>query len=202
MRSRPAIFLDKDGTLVNDVPYNVDPARIHLCTGADNALARLSQVGYQFAVVSNQSGVARGFFDESALVAVEQRIRELLNSAGVALAGFYYCPHSIEGSVSVYAVDCDCRKPKPGLLQRAARELHLDLSRSWMIGDILDDIEAGHLAGCRSILLMNGGETLWDISGCRIPDHIAKGWDDAANWILLHTLDGMESYLQEEHAHV
>src|SRR5829696_5662353 len=155
MPSRPAIFLDKDGTLVQDVPYNVAPERVLLAPGADVALPRLARRGYQLVVISNQSGVARGYFDESALAGVERRIRELLDEIGVPLAGFYYCPHYAAGCVAEYSIDCDCRKPKPGLLLRAAMDLDLDLTASWMIGDILDDVEAGHAAGCRSILLLN-----------------------------------------------
>src|SRR3954470_4364570 len=117
-----AVFLDKDGTLIEDVPYNVDPARIRLMPGAAGGLRALDAAGYRLIVVSNQSGVARGYFEEAALAAVEARLRELLAEAGVPLAGFYYCPHHPEGSVAAYAVECSCRKPQPGLLVRAARE--------------------------------------------------------------------------------
>src|SRR5581483_10333629 len=115
----PAVFLDKDGTLVEDVPYNVDPDRIRLLPGTAAGLRRLHAAGYQLVVVSNQSGVARGYFPESALAAVEARLRELLTSAGVPLAGFYYCPHHPAGAVPAYTVACTCRKPLPGLVVRA-----------------------------------------------------------------------------------
>src|SRR5687767_4595107 len=143
---RPAVFLDKDGTLISDVPYNVDPALIELAPTADTALPLLADAGYALIVVSNQSGVARGYFPESDLVAVEVRLRELLAEVNVSLAGFYYCPHHPAGQVARYAGSCECRKPAPGLVLRAAAELGLDLSRSWLIGDILDDIEAGRRA--------------------------------------------------------
>jgi D-glycero-D-manno-heptose 1,7-bisphosphate phosphatase len=188
MQLRPAIFLDKDGTLIQNVPYNVAPEHIVLSTGAEQALPRLARKGYELIVVSNQSGVARGFFDEAALTGVERRLRELFADLGTPLAGFYYCPHFIDGSVERYAIDCSCRKPKPGMLLRAARELALDLSASWMIGDILDDVEAGHLAGCQSILLLNGGETLWDVSGVRLPDAVALDLSGAAERILSQPL--------------
>src|SRR5579871_1015067 len=106
-----AVFLDKDGTLIEDVPYNVDPDRIRLSVGAMEALQTLHDAGYQLVVVSNQSGVARGRFPEAALAEVEKRLRELLAAAGVPLAGFYYCPHHPAGHVAPYAVDCSCRKP-------------------------------------------------------------------------------------------
>ncbi|RIK74712.1 MAG: HAD family hydrolase [Planctomycetota bacterium] len=187
MICEPAVFLDKDGTLVNDVPYNVDPSQISLAPGAA-ALPRLVEAGYRLVVVSNQSGVARGYFDEQALNGVEQRLRELLEDLGAPLAGFYYCPHLPTGRVAQFAVRCECRKPQPGLLLRAAKELSLDLRRSWMIGDILDDVEAAHLAGCRAILLLNGGETQWVVAARRAPDAVARDLAGAATRILDESL--------------
>jgi D-glycero-D-manno-heptose 1,7-bisphosphate phosphatase len=184
MTLHPAIFLDKDGTLVPDIPYNVQPGRIQLVRGAAVVLPQLVRAGYQLIVISNQSGVARGKFPESALGSVERRLRALLHDIGVPLAGFYYCPHHPEGSVAPYAVDCDCRKPAPGLLLQAARELDIAIERSWMIGDILNDVEAAHRAGCRAALLLNGGETMWDLSPPRVPDIMAPDLESAANRIL------------------
>src|SRR3954470_4144135 len=106
-----AVFLDKDGTLIEDVPYNVDPERIRLAPGAEQGLRLLHAAGYGLVVISNQSGGARGFFEEEALLAVEQRLRDLLAGAGVPLLGFYYCPHHPEGVVPNLAVACGCRKP-------------------------------------------------------------------------------------------
>lgn len=159
----PAVFLDKDGTLIEDVPYNVDPARIRLAPHAAQALRRLRGRGYRLIVVSNQSGVALGRFAESALDGVAHRLDELLTPHGAAPEAFYWCPHAPDDG-------CDCRKPLPGMLQRAARERGIDLGRSWMVGDILHDIEAGHRAGCRAVLIDNGNETEWDLSGLRRPD--------------------------------
>ncbi len=175
-----AVFLDKDGTLVEDVPYNVDPDRIRLVPGATGALRALQRAGYRLVVVSNQSGVARGLFEESALRVVERRLSDLAGAAGIAVAGFYWCPHHPGGVVSRYAVSCDCRKPAPGLLQRAARDLVLDLPASWMVGDILNDVEAGRRAGCRTVLVDNGGETEWVLSPGRVPDFVAPGLRHAA----------------------
>ena len=178
------VFLDKDGTLVEDVPYNVDPARIRLTDGAAEGLRRLHAAGYRLVVVSNQAGVARGYFPEEALEAVGRRLRELLAQAGVPLGGFYYCPHHRDGSVRRYAVACDCRKPAPGMLRRAAREHGLDLPRCWLVGDILDDVEAGRRAGCRTVLLENGHETEWVWSPERVPDLRAANLAEAAERIL------------------
>jgi len=182
--SAPAIFLDKDGTLIADVPYNVDPALIRPLPGALDGARALHAAGYRLVVITNQSGVARGSFPERALIAVEATLRDLLGAAGVPLAGFYYCPHHPDGSVPAYAVACDCRKPAPGMLLRAAGDLDLDLARSWMIGDILNDVEAGHRAGCRAALVDNGGETEWLPGPDRTPDLTAPDLATAARLIL------------------
>lgn len=165
-----AIFLDKDGTLVNDVPYNVDPDLIELAPGAAAGLRLLAAQGFALFVVSNQAGVAKGMFTEAALRPVEQRLADLLRREGVALRGFHYCPHYPSGTVERYAIACNCRKPRPGMLLASALSHGIDLARSWMIGDILDDVEAGHRAGCRSVLIDNGNETEWQWSGLRQPD--------------------------------
>ncbi|MGE5594979.1 MAG: D-glycero-alpha-D-manno-heptose-1,7-bisphosphate 7-phosphatase [Hyphomicrobiales bacterium] len=179
-----AVFLDKDGTLVHDVPYNADPARIALMPGALEGLARLADAGYELVVVSNQSGVARGYFPAAALRAVERRLQELAAPAGVRFAGFYFCPHLPGGSVPRYACECVCRKPRPGLILRAAADLGLDLGGSWLIGDILHDIEAGRRAGCRTVLLDNGHETEWDLGALRTPHILAADLREAADRIL------------------
>lgn len=164
-----AVFIDKDGTLLVDVPYNVDPRRIALSPGAADAVASFAGSGYRVIVVSNQPGAALGLFPEEALAAVEARLRTLLPQ----IAGFYYCPHAPNRG-------CACRKPEPGLLERASHEHSIDLPGSWMIGDILDDVEAGRRAGCRTILLDAGNETEWRVSDTRSPHHIAASLADAA----------------------
>jgi len=175
-----AVFLDKDGMLIEDVPYNVDPAQIRLTAGAGIGLRQMHQMGYQLIVISNQSGVARGYFPESALAAVEQRLRALLKPFNVPLAGFYYCPHHPEGTVAEYAIACTCRKPEPGLLIEAAQDHMIDLTESWFIGDILNDVEAGRKAGCQTILLNNGNETEWLLSADRVPHYMTADLAEAA----------------------
>jgi histidinol-phosphate phosphatase family protein len=181
---KKAVFLDKDGTLVEDIPYNVDPQKIQLAPGAVEALTALHENGYALIVVSNQSGVARGLFPERALADVEASLRCRLAAFGVPLAGFYYCPHHPQGSADGYAITCRCRKPAPGMLRRAAVDLGIDLSKSWMLGDILDDIEAGRRAGCRTVLIDNGNETEWRRGRRRRPHHRAADLADAARFIL------------------
>ncbi|HEY9697786.1 MAG TPA: HAD family hydrolase [Trichocoleus sp.] len=179
-----AVFLDKDGTLVEDVPYNVDPAKILWSEGAIGALRLLHQAGYKLFVITNQSGVARGYFSEMALVPVERFLREQLAIFKIPLAGFYYCPHHPDGTVSPYSIACACRKPQPGLLLQAAAEHEIDLSRSWFIGDILHDVEAGRVAGCRTVLIDNGNETEWQLSYSRLPHHVVKNLSEAASAIV------------------
>jgi histidinol-phosphate phosphatase family protein len=181
--STPAVFLDKDGTLVENVPYNVDPARIDLCAGALAAVQLLHRCGFALFVVSNQAGVAMGRFPLRALRAVRTRLQTLLAAAGVPLRHMYVCPHHPEGVVPRFSRECDCRKPRPGMLLRAAREHELDLSRSWMLGDILDDVEAGRRAGCRTVLIDNGNETLWQTGPQRTPHLVAGRLDHAARVI-------------------
>ena len=179
-----AVFLDKDGTLVRDVPYNAAPGVLELAPSAGEGLRLLAGAGYKLIVVSNQSGLARGYFTLPQLWdAVTELVRQL-DDAGVRLDGFYFCPHHADGTVDGYALACGCRKPRPGMLLRAAREHDVDLGESWMVGDILDDVEAGRRAGCRTVLLDNGGETLWETSALREPHHIAVDLQGAARHIL------------------
>ncbi|UEG54777.1 HAD family hydrolase [Mucilaginibacter daejeonensis] len=179
-----AIFLDKDGTLIPDIPYNVDPALITLQPGSADGLQRLLENGYIFIVITNQSGVARGMFHEHDLQAVEQRMQELLATVNIPLTAFYYCPHHPDGTVTSLNIKCDCRKPLPGMILRAAREHNIELSSSWMIGDILNDVEAGNRAGCKTVLIDNGNETEWLPGPFRTPTYTCHSIDQAANEIL------------------
>lgn len=178
-----AVFLDKDGTLLENVPYNIDPERMHLVRGAGPALRRLHALGYTLIVVSNQPGVALGRFDIRALRGVERRLRELLAAEEVPLAGFYYCPHHPDGRVHRYAVVCRCRKPAPGLLLSAATIHDIAPHRSWMIGDILDDVEAGARARCRTILVDVGNETEWRYGPYRRPNAVVSDLPAAVAYI-------------------
>lgn len=182
-----AIFLDKDGTLIEDVPYNCDVRLIHLMPHVREGLRRLHAAGYALIVVSNQPGLAHGLFSTEALGRVEAKIRDLLEAECVRLDGFYYCPHHPEGRVPAYAKACDCRKPSPGLLMQAAIDCAVNLTVSWMIGDILHDVEAGHRAGCRTILIDNGHETEWHLGAHRWPHYVARDLDSAADIVLAST---------------
>lgn len=179
-----AVFIDKDGTLIHDVPYNVDPSLIRLQEGAACGLRQLKDQGYLLIIVSNQSGVAHGYFNEEALTAVQEKLQDELKKDGVQLDGAFFCPHHPQGTVKRYAVSCECRKPKPGMLMKAATQFDIDLSQSWMIGDILHDVEAGNKAGCSTILIDNGNETEWQPGADRHPTEVVKNIRQAVSIIL------------------
>jgi len=178
----PAAFIDKDGTLVEDVPFNVDPDKLRFTAGAVEGLRLLCEAGYRLIVISNQSGIALGRFDAEALTRLAIALRARLAAHGIELHAFHACPHA-PGPFGRPA--CACRKPEPGLLQEAARRHRIDLTRSWMIGDILDDVQAGHAAGCRTVLLDVGHETQWVPGPLRSPDLVEPDLEAAARAILL-----------------
>lgn len=185
MQKRKAIFLDKDGTLIKDVPYNADPAKIELLAGVAEGLMQLGKLGYAFFVITNQAGVAKGYFSEEALAFVEGRLRQLLQKRGIALSGFYYCPHHPEGTVRKYTMQCRCRKPMPGMLLRAASKYGINLGESWMVGDILDDVEAGNRAGCKTVLIDGRQyERTKVLDGYRHPAFIVNDFKEATALIL------------------
>lgn len=186
---RPAVFLDKDGTLVENVPFNVDPAQLRFTPHAIEGLKLLTAFDYRLVVVTNQPGIALGKFDQRALRALEEALRARLAEAGVTLAGFYACPHAPAAQLRDPAFACPCRKPAPGLLFAAAQTLGIDLSRSWMVGDILDDIEAGRRAGCRSLLMDVGNETEWRYAPQRVPHGRVADLFDAARRIVAYDLE-------------
>jgi len=178
---RPCLFIDKDGTLVQNVPYNVDPALLRFMPGAGAALARLQRAGLALVIVTNQSGLARGYFTREQFDALQQALRQSLQQDhGVTLDGIEMCPHG-PGEDGLPA--CACRKPAPGMLIRAAREQGLDLARSWIVGDTLDDVEAGHRAGAAGLFFDSGGETVWRRSPLREPDASFRDWTALADHI-------------------
>lgn len=154
--SRSAVFLDRDGTLIEEVNYLARPDQVKLIPGAAEAVRRLNEMGVLVVVVTNQAGVARGYFPESRVAEVHAHLSALLARHGARIDAYYHCPHHPTAGIGRYRVDCDCRKPKPGLLLTAAHDLGIDLSRSWMIGDKPCDAEAGRAAGCRTVLVRTG----------------------------------------------
>jgi len=151
-----AVFLDRDGTIIEEMGYATRPEQIRILGGVARALARLTAAGYKLIVVTNQSGIARGLLTEDDLARFHAALDEQLDLLGVRLDAYYACPHHpdpVEAPRADLAVDCDCRKPKPGLLRRAAADLDIDLESSWMVGDTWRDVQAGHAAGVRTIKL-------------------------------------------------
>jgi D-glycero-D-manno-heptose 1,7-bisphosphate phosphatase len=157
--TRPAIFLDRDGTVIEDAGYLADPAGVQLFDDTAEAIRELSKKGYLVVLTSNQSGVARGKFTEAQLAQVHARMEQLLSADGARLDAAYYCPFldGPDATVDRYRKKSDLRKPQPGMLLQAAKELRIDLARSWMIGDSAADVGAGQAAGCRTILVRRNG---------------------------------------------
>jgi D-glycero-D-manno-heptose 1,7-bisphosphate phosphatase len=156
MGLRPAVFLDRDGVVIEDVHYLADPSQVRLLPGAAEAIARLNRLGIPVIVATNQAGVAHGLFPESSVAAVHRRLDELLAERHAHVDRYDYCPHHPAAEVREYRVACACRKPRPGMLLRAAEECGIDLGRSYLVGDKLSDLEAGRRAGCRILMVRTG----------------------------------------------
>ncbi|HLH24159.1 MAG TPA: HAD family hydrolase [Chloroflexota bacterium] len=171
--SVPALFLDRDGTLVRPRHYPTRPDELSLFDGVVPELRRLQALGMRLVIITNQSGIAHGYLTEADLARMHAHLSAELAAGGVRLAGIYHCPHHPDGAVPHLAIRCACRKPEPGMLLRAAAELGLDLRRSWFVGDILDDVEAGNRVGCRTVLVDLGTESP-PPSPVRTPAYIAR----------------------------
>ena len=188
---RPAVLLDRDGTINEQMGYVNHLSRFHLLPGAARAIRGLNEAGLAVVVVTNQSGLARGYFPESLLEAVHAEMYRLLAQEGARLDGLYVCPHHPEAKEERFRLDCDCRKPRTGLLERAAAELGLDLGRSYMVGDRWSDLRCGAAVGATTVLVLTGygrGDALYVGPGQTVqPDHVAEDLERAAAWILERT---------------
>ena len=187
----PAVFLDRDGVLIEDVHLLTRADQLRVMPGVARALTLLDAAGFKLVVVSNQPVVARGLCSEDDVRGVNAALATLLRQAGApGITGWFVCPHHPNATLPEYRVDCECRKPRPGLLIRAARELQLDLGRSYAVGDRLSDIAAGNRAGCRTVLVTTGRHTEApiqspDSTGFRLdPDWTCANLEAAAEWIL------------------
>lgn len=172
-----AVFLDRDGTIMEDSSYVGDVERVVLIPRAAEALRRLRDAGYKLFVVTNQSGVGRGYFSREAVEQIHAHLDEQFGKSGIRFDRYYVCPHHPEDH-------CECRKPKPKFLRDAAAEFGLELSQCYMIGDRPSDIQAGINAGTRTVLVLTGAgrETL--TQGTVTPSHVAEDINAAVNWIL------------------
>lgn len=185
---RPAVFIDRDGTLTEEVGYVNHPRRLRLLPGSAAAIRRLNQAGVAAVVVSNQAGVARGYFSPEVLAAVNEAMLAQLKAQGAHLDGVYVCPHHPTEGEPPFRARCDCRKPRPGLLLRAAAELGLDLERSVLVGDKASDLAAARAVGARAVLVLTGyGLGEWEFrrkTFAAPPDHVAEDLADAVAWAL------------------
>jgi len=148
-----AVFLDRDGVITVDKSYQYQTHDLELIPGAAAAIKKLKAGGYLAIIITNQSGVARGYFTEDDLLAFNSHMLKVLENEGAKADAVYYCPHLKGAKIAYYRKDCACRKPKPGMLIKAAKEYGVDLSRSWVVGDKASDVDAGKAAGCRTILI-------------------------------------------------
>ncbi len=182
---KPAVFLDRDGTLIEEVGYLNRLDRVSFFPWSVDAVRVLNQAGLLVAVVTNQAGVARGYFDEQFVRDTHALIDGRLRAGGARIDGYYYCPHHPDGAVEAFRAVCDCRKPKPGMLLRAARELDIDLGRSFVVGDRWLDVEMGRSAGAATILVKTGYGLEDDGRPAGLDaDLVADNLMDAAVWIL------------------
>lgn len=193
--SRPAVFFDRDGTLCEEVGYINHPDRLKLMPGAGSAVRKVRQAGFAAVVVTNQAGVARGYFPLHVVEATHRRLREFLAAEGTELDGIFVCLHHPDLGGPGFQAACDCRKPAPGLIFQAARELDLDLQRSFIAGDSFRDIGAGQNAGLAGkVLLRTGygrGELLWRGTHHTVwPDFIADDLAQAVAWMMEHAPGG------------
>lgn len=177
-----AVFLDRDGTIAHEVGYVNHPDRFRLYAFAPRAVRILREAGWRVFVVTNQSGIARGYFTEEILAEVHRRLEEGLARAGTAVDAIYFCPHLPSGEES-----CSCRKPRPGMLHRAAEEFGVDLGRSWVVGDMISDVEMGRVVGACTVLLKTGyglGQIAYQSDRWRVrPDFVCENLLDAARLI-------------------
>ncbi len=178
-----AVFLDRDGTIVVEKGYITIADDIELIPGAAEAIIRLRAAGWKVYVATNQGSVGKGMISEDELSVINFRMVSMLGAEGAELDGIYVCPHHPNGSVPEYSIECDCRKPRPGMLERAASENGLDLSQCVMIGDTIRDLEAARNVGARAILVLtgHGPETASLDHGA---EHVAADLPAAVHWLL------------------
>jgi D,D-heptose 1,7-bisphosphate phosphatase len=172
-----AVFLDRDGTITRDVPYCSRPEDLELLPGVGEGIRLLNENGFMVVIISNQSGIARNYFTEAMLQKIHQKMKDDLAKYGAHIDAIYYCPHHPDSG-------CECRKPKPTLAFRAAKEHHIDLSRSFFIGDKLQDIKAGHLAGCKTLLISTAKTSEILLEGEVEPDFTAPSFRQAVQLLL------------------
>lgn len=192
--SQPAVFIDRDGTISEEVGYVNHPSRFHLFPYSAKAIKELNRNGFLAILVTNQSGVARGYFPEDMVIDIHNELQRRLLEGDARLDAVYYCAHHPTAGEPPYRFDCDCRKPKAGLITRARNEFDIELSSSWMIGDRYRDIEMAHNAGLRSALVLTGyGRGEWEYQ--------RETWDRPPDLICGNLLEAVESIINQSAQH-
>lgn len=176
-RLQPAVFLDRDGTINQDTGYIDSPERLFIIDGAASAIKRLNSKGFRVVVITNQSGVGRGYFTKEAADSVNKKLEEVLKREGAHLDGIYYCPHHPDDN-------CECRKPRIGLLEKAKNDLAIDFKKSYVIGDKGSDIEIAQSIGGKGILVLTGSGKDEKQKLDHEPSYIATDLKDAVEWII------------------
>ncbi|MBA4311553.1 MAG: D,D-heptose 1,7-bisphosphate phosphatase [Chlorobiaceae bacterium] len=184
--NRVGIFLDRDGTIIKEVDYLRSPSQIQLIAESSEAIRIANKLGLHLFIVTNQSGIARGLLTEQELEIIHQNLMAQLKSQGAKIDGLYYCPHHPEVGSDKYRIDCECRKPKTGMLRQASKDHGIDLSRSFVVGDKMIDIQTGNNCGASTILVLTGyGEE--ELKICRLNkihiDYVAANLIDAVQYI-------------------
>ena len=182
-----AVILDRDGTINIEVGYLTQANDFRLIPGTPEAIKAFNNLGLRVVVVTNQAGIARGFLSETTLEAIHRSMGHTLRRHNASVDAVYYCPHHPTDGFGPYKVNCECRKPKPGMLKRAAAELDIDLSQSFIVGDKLTDLEAGRSVGCSMVLVRTGygPESERNLEQCGVhPEHIAEDLLAASKWIV------------------
>lgn len=186
-----AVFLDRDGTVTEEVGYLNDLSKLRLIPNAGKAIQALNQSGFKVILVTNQAGVARGYFPETLVHEAHDQLKQMLRQEGAYLDGIYHCPHHPTAGTTRYTMTCDCRKPSIGLIQRAVRDLSLDVKQSYVVGDKWSDVELGHRAGAFSVLVLSGyaPDDPGNIrpAGVRDAAFTARDISEAAAWIIRHS---------------
>ncbi len=185
-----AVFLDRDGTIIEDAGYIGEIERVRFLPGVGEAIRLLNESCFKVIVITNQAGVARGYFSEEAVQEVNTFIRESLAQEAALIDSFYYCPHHVEGVIEEYRKECYCRKPNPGMIEKAVHDFNIDLKQSFVIGDKSSDIEAGSRAGCRTIFLSRQDFPDSEGNSAVVSDFIAPGLYEAAKWLVKAGLEG------------
>jgi len=187
-RCRKAIFLDRDGTVTEEVGYVNHPDRLKLIPGAAEAIKKINDSGMMAILITNQAGVAKGYFPEWMVHRVHEKLESLLRERGARLDRIYYCPHHPEGREKTYKIICACRKPAPGMIHMAEKELNIDVAKSYVIGDKYMDVELARKVGATGIMVLTGyGKGEYELFGNAWklkPDHISQDLSEAVDWIL------------------